>query len=198
MARVSGRTVLLLGGAVAALSVAGAVHLIRGNAERGGPGADRAGGVEWVRTQPPGWDLVVYVPEAWAGRNQAEAGGAEWHFAGPGDPGKRPELIFGWKESRLTAAQWWDTKIPTPEDRRRGLELIAQGAGEVAGLPARWCVVRSAAKLEDGTRLDRMELSFWFGGRGHIGHVRGFAPAEDFLELRPLFEEAAARVRYAR
>lgn len=199
MAPVRGRTILLGAAAVLGLALAAAVRLGRREEPSGGAnGRPGTSEVEWVRTQPPGWDLVIYVPREWAERNQAEAGGAEWHFAGPGEPGRRPELIFGWKRSSLGPSAWWDSKIPTPEDRRRGLELLAQGQGQVAGIPARWCVVRSTARLEDGTRLDRIELSYWIAGRGHVGHVRGIAPAEDFPRLRPLFEEAAARVRYAR
>ena len=192
-----GKTVLLAGACVA-LVVAAVVRASLPRDDEEPDGGNGASSGDWVRTQPPGWDLVIYVPRAWADGAKAIEDGAEIHFGGPGEGIRRPELIFGWKASPLTLMEWWDLRIPKPEDRRRGLEVLEQGETRVAGMPTRWCVVRSEAKLEDGTRTRRLELDYWFGARGRIGHVRGIAPEDAFRELRPLFEEAAARVRYAR
>jgi hypothetical protein len=163
-----------------------------GGGARGGKGTPA---VAWTSTRPPGWGLVLWVPKGWEEGYQVIADGAEIHFGGPAGKGLPPELIFGWKKSRLTWQEWAKLRIPTPEDRERGLEVLEKGPCRVAGMPGMYCVVRTRGRGSDGGAVERLELDYWFGGSGHIGHVRGLCDAAEFEPVyRPIFEEAAARV----
>jgi hypothetical protein len=139
---------------------------------------------QWVRTQAPGSDLEIRVPESFAGNYKVLE--SEIHFGGPGEPGKRPELIFGWEPSDQTLADFARERFSKFEGSPTHV-VLGKGETTVAGMPALSCTFQTGQ-----TR----QLMVLFVGHGHRGFVRGISQIGDFAKYGRVFGEAAIRVRY--
>ncbi len=136
--------------------------------------------LKWVKTQAPGFDLEIRVPEEWSSNYKVLQD--EIHFGGPGEPGSKPELIFGWTQGDPAPGSPFSKFENSP-----GYRVLDQGPTTVAGMPGAYCV------LETG---QVRQILFAFAGHGCHGFVRGVSPIADFARCGPIFEEAARRVRY--
>jgi len=136
--------------------------------------------VKWVRTQAPNFDLEISVPEAWSSHYKVLQD--EIHFGGPGAPGSKPELIFGWTMGVRVPGATFSKFENSP-----GYRVLDRRTTTVAGMPGAYCVFETAQVRQ---------ILFEFAGHGGHGFVRGVAPIPDFARYGPIFEEAARRVRY--
>ncbi|MFI5402893.1 MAG: hypothetical protein ACHQ1G_08155, partial [Planctomycetota bacterium] len=148
------------------------------------PPASQPPPIDWSRTQAPGSDLEIHVPKAW--KDNCVVREHDVHFGGPGAPGKRPELIFGW-----IASDWsldaFARDVFGKFEHSGTHKVLGKGRAVVAGMPATYCV------FETGMTRQVMYL---FVGHGYKGFVRGIAQIDEFPKYGPVFEEAARRVRY--
>ena len=135
---------------------------------------------KWVKTQAPGSDLEIRVPEEWTSNYRVFEN--ETHFGGPGVPGQRPELIFGWTPGDASPESEISKFEGSPAHK-----VLAKGSATVAGMPGAYCIFETGQ-----TR----QILFSFAGHGCRGFVRGVAPVGDFPKYGRIFEEAAERVRY--
>lgn len=148
------------------------------------PPAPETPSIHWVKTQAPGSDLEIRVPEEWASNYTVLQD--EVHFGGSGEPGRRPELIFGWEQSDQSLEEYGKEKLPR-FDNSPTHKVLGKGTTHVAGMPALYSVFETGQ-----TR----QILFLFAGHRCRGFVRGIAPAADFAKYGPIFEEAARRLRY--
>ncbi len=157
------------------------------------PPAPEAPPIHWVKTQAPGWDLELWIPEPWI--KGYEAKGDQIFFAGPeADRGWQPELQFGWKESDKSLDAWAGERIRHLERLPVG-KILAKGTGTVAGMAAAHFVYGFERKAEGQVQQMR-EIDFCFAGHGCIGFVRGVCTAKTYETYLPIYREAAARLRY--
>jgi hypothetical protein len=136
--------------------------------------------VKWVKTQAPNFDLEISVPEAWSSHYKVLQD--EIHFGGPGVPGSKPELIFGWTMGVRAPGSTFSKFENSP-----GYRVLDRRTTTVAGMPGASCIFETAQVRQ---------ILFEFAGHGGHGFVRGVAPIPDFGRYGPIFEEAARRVRY--
>jgi hypothetical protein len=140
--------------------------------------------VDLATTQPPGWDIEIRVPKDWTGsyRMRTEH---EVQFAGPGAPGEKPEMDFGWKASDR------DLETFARETFRRyenpAYKVLRTGSETIAGMPARFCVYETAKQRG---------IEYCFAGHGYIGFIRGYSKIDEFPKWGAAFEEAARRAQY--
>jgi hypothetical protein len=157
------------------------------------PDAPKAPPIHWVKTQAPGWDLELWVPEPWT-RGYA-ARGDQIFFAGPeADAGWQPELQFGWRQTATTLDSWAGERIRYLQSLPFG-RIDSEGSATVAGMAARYFVYAFQRRGESGPQEMR-EVNFYFGGHGCLGFVRGVCTARTFSIYQPIYLEAAARLRY--
>lgn len=140
-----------------------------------------------VSTRKLGWDLEISVPESWIEGYKVIEEGKQIHFKGPvAEKGIYPELSFGWMISDTPIHDLVQKRIGDLEKRPVG-KVEEKGPVTIAGMPGTYFVYASG---------DKREISFWFGGHGYIGFVRGWCPDRLYADCLPIFRGAAARVRY--
>lgn len=157
------------------------------------PRAPEAPPIHWVKTQAPGWDLELWIPEPWTRGYKAQE--EQIFFAGPdADGGWQPELQFGWRQKELSLDAWAGERIRDLKSLGVG-KVLEEGRATVAGMPAVYFVYGFERKAEGAMQAMR-EICFCFAGHGCIGFVRGVCTAKMYGEYLPIYREAAARLRY--
>lgn len=131
--------------------------------------------MRWLKTQPPGWDLELSVPWEW--KDKYEYALQQVRFAGVG-----AELRFGWKAADQSLDAY------AQEVFAGAGKALREGSAAVAGMAARY-------RLHDAGEMRQIE--YCFVGHGHVGYVRGAAPAAEFPKHAPALEEAVRRLRYS-
>ena len=145
-----------------------------------------AAAVELSSTQPFGWDIEIRVPKEWTGKDSYRMlTEHEVQFVGPGTPGEKPELDFGWKASDRSLETFARDAFAKYENP--ACKVLGTGTATIAEMPARYCMFE--------TRKSR-GIEYCFAGHGYIGFIRGISQIGDFGKWGPIFEEAARRTRY--
>lgn len=157
------------------------------------PPAPEAPPIRWQKTQAPGWDLEIWVPEPWIEGHRFK--GDQIFFAGPeADGGWKPELQFGWQQKEISLDAWAGERIRYLASLPVG-KVLASGKATVAGMEAAQFVYSFERNIEGG-RQPMREINFYFVGHGCIGFVRGVCTARTYEKYLPIYREAAARLRY--
>jgi hypothetical protein len=154
--------------------------------------------VAWVATTLPlpDWDLEIHVPKDWSKNHRFFGEGKEVWFGGPPDDGWEPQVMFGWEPGGDDLDAWGGRKIRafegSPNER-----VVRKGSASVGGMPAVFCVYSYEWKPPGGAPKEMIAVAFFFVGHGHRGYVRGSCTSATSPRYLPIFEEAAARVRYS-
>jgi len=147
---------------------------------------------KWVGVRPQGFPIELWVPESWHRDVQRIQPGPGFLVRGPEEEGFRPNVQVYWSDGPRDledAIADLKSKLRNPV---RPQEIAAEGAGTVAGMPARYLVYDS---LESRGEFRTMDWYF-AGERGH-GLLRFTTLRRLFLEHQALFDEIVRRVRFA-